>query len=250
VPVSCPPHSSPKSAPPLSAQADPPPSTLADGWAKGYFITEDLASEGGSSLRSLNGDAVWRISGAKPGNGVDCLLDGSLDTFWQSDGVAPHTVYIQFYRRSTVAEVCLYLDFKVDESYTPRRVHLRAGTTHNDLEDVRTLELDQPSGWVRVPVGDPNGKGLQRYLRTWYLQIVVSAMHQNGRDTHIRAIRVLGPPAPGMPEAGSGAGSAAAAAGAAAAGAAAAPPPSEGGVAGLARFAPPSFLTVAGGEVR
>ena len=153
-------------------------------------------------LRCLNSEAVWHISGARPGNGVDCVLDDSLETFWQSDGVAPHMLYAQFLRRTSVAEVCIYVDMKIDESYTPRKLAIRAGTTHHDLEEVRSLELDRPSGWVRVPVGNPNGRGAQRYLRTWYIQLVIFNMHQNGRDTHIRCLKILGPgqggPAPAL----------------------------------------------------
>lgn len=32
-----------------------------------------------------------------------------------------------------------------------------------------------------------------RPLRTFFLQIVVLAMHQNGRDTHIRQIKIYSP---------------------------------------------------------
>ena len=31
------------------------------------------------------------------------------------------------------------------------------------------------------------------YLKTWLLQLAVISNHQNGRDTHIRQIRVFGP---------------------------------------------------------
>ena len=174
---------------------------------------------------------MWHISGARPGNGVDCVLDDSLETFWQSDGVAPHMVFVQFLRRTSVAEVCIYVDFKIDESYTPRKLALRAGTTHHDLEEVRVLELDRPSGWVRIPVGDPRGRGLQRYLRTWYLQIVIYSMHQNGRDTHIRCLKVMGP---GLASASASASSAAAAPGGGAAAAAPGAAPASAAAGGAA----------------
>lgn len=87
----------------------------------------------------------------------------------------------------------MYLDYRLDESYTPKRITIRSGTTHHDLEEIRVIEIEQPIGWVRIPLGNPNGTGLQRYIRTWYIQIIISTMHQNGRDTHIRCIKVLGP---------------------------------------------------------
>ena len=55
------------------------------------------------------------------GFGVDQLRDDSNDTYWQSDGPQPHTVSIQFRRKTTVQDVCLYADYKADESYTPNR---------------------------------------------------------------------------------------------------------------------------------
>jgi anaphase-promoting complex subunit 10 len=183
-----------------------PPNTLAEGWKFGYYITdtleeEEVAGRGGGGeekeeedgLQTLNDQAVWHISGARPGNGVDCLLDTSLETFWQSDGVSPHMVYVQFLKRTTVAEICIYVDYKIDESYTPKKLSIRAGTTHHDLEEIRVLHLDKPSGWVRIPVGNPLGKGINRYLRTWYIQVIIYFMHQNGRDTHVRCMKVLGP---------------------------------------------------------
>ncbi len=54
------------------------PSTLAEGWKHGYFVTPDLDCEGGDALRCLNSEAVWKLSGARPGNGVDCILDSNV----------------------------------------------------------------------------------------------------------------------------------------------------------------------------
>jgi anaphase-promoting complex subunit 10 len=34
---------------------------------------------------------------------------------------------------------------------------------------------------------------LQEYLRAYFIQIAVLSNHQNGRDTHIRQIRIYGP---------------------------------------------------------
>ena len=55
------------------------------------------------------------------GFGVDQLRDGSLETYWQSDGPQPHLVNIQFRRKMTIQDIGIYADFKADESYTPNR---------------------------------------------------------------------------------------------------------------------------------
>ncbi len=39
-----------------------------------------------SQVREIGHHAIWSLSTAKPGNGVEQLRDGINDTFWQSDG--------------------------------------------------------------------------------------------------------------------------------------------------------------------
>lgn len=136
---------------------------------------------------------MWSLSTAKPGNGVDQLRDNNTDTYWQSDGTQPHLINIQFHKKMGIAEIGFYLDYKLDESYTPKKLSLKAGTTFHDLEEVHLLELEEPNGWVYIPVGDIANSGGQGVLRTHFLQIEVLAMHQNGRDTHIRQVKVFGP---------------------------------------------------------
>mmetsp|Transcript_36381 Transcript_36381/g.34405 ORF Transcript_36381/g.34405 Transcript_36381/m.34405 type:complete len:80 (+) Transcript_36381:289-528(+) len=46
-------------------------------------------------------------------------------------------------------------------------------------------------GWVTVPLPDPYGS--TGPLMTHLLQLRILSMHQNGRDTHIRQLKILGP---------------------------------------------------------
>ena len=99
--------------------------------------------------------AVWQLSSAKPGSGIEQLRDGNPDTYWQcvvvvlvtraltacaltsitrSDGTGSHHVNIQFLRKVTIDEVRIYLNYRIDESYTPQRIAIRAGTTYYDLQ--------------------------------------------------------------------------------------------------------------------
>jgi anaphase-promoting complex subunit 10 len=71
------------------------------------------------------------------------LRDGSLDTCWQSDGPQPHLVSIQFRRKVTIHDICIYADYKADESYTPNRISTRVGSHFNNLTELEQLELDQ-----------------------------------------------------------------------------------------------------------
>ena len=53
-----------------------------------------------------------------------------------------------------------------------------------------TVELSEPVGWVTLQLNDPTDR--DKLLRTHLLQLKVLSMHQNGRDTHIRQLKVLG----------------------------------------------------------
>lgn len=188
-------------------------------------MTDDPAVA--STVREIGKTACWSLSTAKPGNGVDQLRDSSLDTYWQSDGLQPHFINIQFARRQTVCAIALYMDFNLDESYTPKRMKIRVGETFHNLEEIRVVELREPRGWCVIPLWrkwgedvldsilDPHGDDdeddddntdgnnnrrrkkvplwKRKPMRTHFVQIGVTSMHQNGRDCHIRQVKIFGP---------------------------------------------------------
>jgi Anaphase-promoting complex, subunit 10 (APC10) len=154
-----------------------------------------------------------------------------------------------------LSAIALLLDFKLDESYTPSKIAIRAGTTYADLKEVgvpaalRTMlychcalvtssrdgthvassctgapaDADEPTGLVQhpafsarpavsVPCYDScslvhafhiadfadssstvvlcrDGTPLKAFL----VQVAVLLNHQNGRDSHLRQIRIFGP---------------------------------------------------------
>eukprot|EP00980_Cylindrotheca_fusiformis_P023427 scaffold10476_cov142-Cylindrotheca_fusiformis.AAC.2 len=105
-------------------------------------------------LREIGREALcWQLSSAKPGNGVEQIRDQSTDTYWQSDGVRqPHWIQVHFGRRVALSHVCLYLDYNLDESYTPKHLSIIVGMTTQDLTPaiypINTLvELNEPVGW-------------------------------------------------------------------------------------------------------
>ena len=64
--------------------------------------------------REIGNDAVWTLSSAKTGNGVEQLRDDITSTFWQSDGSQPHLINIQFMKKTRIQEISLFFDFKSD----------------------------------------------------------------------------------------------------------------------------------------
>ncbi|XP_031476235.1 anaphase-promoting complex subunit 10 isoform X1 [Nymphaea colorata] len=144
--------------------------------------------------------AAWSVSSFKQGNGVLSLTDGNLDTYWQSDGAQPHLVNIQFQKKVKLQLLVLYVDFKLDESYTPSKISIRAGDGFHNLKEVKMMELEKPIGWIHIPLSGSDPR--ETFIHTFMLQIAVLSNHLNGRDTHIRQIRVYGPrpnPVPHQP---------------------------------------------------
>jgi len=115
--------------------------------------------------RSIGHEAVWTLSSSKPGNGVAQIRDGNKDTYWQSDGAQPHLINIVFHKKTSVVEIGFYLDFNLDESYTPKKISVRAGSSFHDLKEIKAVELDEPVGWVYVPLVDKEVSQLERQNR-------------------------------------------------------------------------------------
>ena len=59
-----------------------------------------------------------------------------------------------------MVRIRVYLDFNLDESYTPTKMVFLAGMGGNDLVEFATWEGEAPTGWVDIPlegVGGRNG---------------------------------------------------------------------------------------------
>ena len=139
-----------------------------------------------TSLLEIGDQAVWSLSSCKPGFGVANLRDGCTDSYWQSDGPQPHHVNIEFLKKTSVIKLAVYVDYRVDESYTPSKISVKAGSHFHDLASVTTIELTEPSGWVFIDTIDKQNRPVRGFL----FQLSITANHQNGRDTHIRQVRV------------------------------------------------------------
>eukprot|EP00127_Corallochytrium_limacisporum_P005372 Clim_evm48s203 gene=Clim_evmTU48s203 len=152
------------------------------------------------SLREVGIVGRWTVSSAKNGMGVNNLRDGDLTSFWQSDGVQPHSIDVQFPRRINISMLRFYINYPGDESYTPQRLNIFAGTHFHDLHLVSEIELSEPSGWVSVSMG-VNKKGIGHLpLSCHHVQILVLSNHLNGRDTHVRQVEIWGPRRPLNPQ--------------------------------------------------
>ncbi|KAK3387885.1 anaphase-promoting complex, subunit 10-domain-containing protein [Podospora didyma] len=142
-------------------------------------------------LKEINNLAHFGVSSHKPGNGVDELLSDDLDKYWQSDGQQPHLLTIHFLRRVEIRAIRFYVDYNQDESYTPTHIIFYAGTGHHDLIQFAEVPLINPVGWQDVPISECGGGPDGHSLCCWIVQMHVKENHQNGKDTHIRGIKIF-----------------------------------------------------------
>lgn len=84
----------------------------------------------------------------------------------------------------------LYLDYELDESYTPIKMEVTAGTGPNLTIPFTTMVLNMPKGWIDVPISGAGGGPDGNSLCCWFVRIIVLENHQNGKDTHIRGVKV------------------------------------------------------------
>ncbi|XP_036088567.1 anaphase-promoting complex subunit 10-like [Rousettus aegyptiacus] len=88
------------------------------------------------TAQKIGSQALWSLSSCKPGFGVDQLQDENLETYCQSDVSQPYLVNIQF-RKITVKILCIYADYKSDESYTPSKISVRVGNNFHNLQEIQ-----------------------------------------------------------------------------------------------------------------
>ncbi|KAL4970348.1 anaphase promoting complex subunit DOC1 [Aspergillus stella-maris] len=121
-----------------------------------------------NDLREISSLASWTVSTHKPGCGVAALRSPDHTQYWQSDGPQPHTLTLHFFKLVAVVKIRVYLDFSLDESYTPTKMMFLAGMGGNDLVEFATWEGEGPCGWVDVPlesVGGQNGGWVRKRRR-------------------------------------------------------------------------------------
>ncbi|KAI1438579.1 anaphase-promoting complex, subunit 10-domain-containing protein [Xylaria sp. CBS 124048] len=141
-------------------------------------------------LKEISNLASFTVSSYKPGCGVKELRDDDVNQYWQSDGPQPHRLNIHFIKRVEIRALRLYLDYELDESYTPTKIQITAGTGPNLTIPFTTIELSQPKGWVDVPIAGAGGGPDGNSLCCFFVRVIILENHQNGKDTHIRGVKV------------------------------------------------------------
>ncbi|KIX99260.1 uncharacterized protein Z520_04836 [Fonsecaea multimorphosa CBS 102226] len=124
-------------------------------------------------LRDISSLATWTLSSTKPGCGLPQLRSPSPTLFWQSDGPQPHTLTLHFFKLVAIVKMRIYLDFELDESYTPTKMKFYAGMSEGSLVEFGTWEVNDTidpetgeahssieglRGWVDIPLKGVGGR--------------------------------------------------------------------------------------------
>lgn len=141
-------------------------------------------------LVEIGGSAEWNASSFKEGFGMRELRKDDPNAFWQSDGVQPHYIDLIFPKRVPVERVSLFTNYTIDESYTPCKISVLAGTAENDLLEVATCEMMEPVGWSHIVFSSVRADGV---LKAFYVRVKFISNHQNGKDTHLRCLKIFSP---------------------------------------------------------
>lgn len=141
-----------------------------------HHNAEDMKALAG--LRDISSLATWTLSSAKPGCALTQLRHPSPNYFWQSDGPQPHTLTLHFFKLVSIVKIRIYLDFKLDESYTPTKIKFFAGMSEGglvefanwDVEESLDPETGEPSssiekvrGWIEIPLKGVGGRDPRYY---------------------------------------------------------------------------------------
>lgn len=143
------------------------------------------------SMCNINHLAHWKPSSCKVGNSIDNALDDNPETYWQSDGVQPHQLDITFSKRIGIILIAFYFSLIADESYTPRLVKIYVGHSPSDALFYKSLEVRNVNGWVALTFQD--NRPSDHLLKCQFIRIMFPVNHENGKDTHLRGIRVFAP---------------------------------------------------------
>lgn len=109
----------------------------------------------------------------------------------RSDGTQPHNLTVYFVKKVGIREIRFYVDYDQDESYTPTRIVFKSGTSENNMIRFASMDLVSPKGWQKVPLEGVGGGPDGNTLFCWVLQVSVTENHQNGKDTHLRGIKIF-----------------------------------------------------------
>ncbi len=115
------------------------------------------------------------LSTFRKGLGVHELFSESLDEYWATDDVLPHLLTISFNKYTYVHSLKLYLNFEMDDSYTPEKFKIYFN------KNIVKIETKEINGEIKIPIGE--------YLIELNFKILEN--HSDGKDSRLRRFKVM-----------------------------------------------------------
>ncbi|EDO15384.1 hypothetical protein Kpol_460p19 [Vanderwaltozyma polyspora DSM 70294] len=153
--------------------------------------TQGIRLLNSNNLTNISHLAHWQPSSYKIGNPIENVLDDNMSTFWQSDGVQPHELCIYFSKRMDISLIAIFISLIADESYTPRLIKMYVGHSPADALFYKNIEIRNINGWAALTFED--NRSPDNLLKCQFVRLVLPINHENGKDTHLRGIRIYSP---------------------------------------------------------
>jgi hypothetical protein len=133
-----------------------------------------------AGLRDISSLATWTLSSSKPGCALAQLRHPSPMHFWQSDGPQPHTLTLHFFKLVAIVKMRIYLDYELDESYTPTKIKFFGGMSEGGLVEFgsweapevvdpetgeRTSNIESIRGWIDISLRGVGGRETRYHER-------------------------------------------------------------------------------------
>ncbi|KRH95335.1 anaphase-promoting complex subunit 10 [Pseudoloma neurophilia] len=117
------------------------------------------------------------LSSTKPGHRLADLLSSNPDSYWHTNDSLPHFFHVEFPVLTYIQKLTIDLSYDSDDSYTPEHISIFVDQKHQ-----QSRKLFEPEGTTVFEV--------KKSLFT--LDLVIRANHQEGRDSHVRGIKLYG----------------------------------------------------------
>lgn len=173
------------------------------------------------NMINVSNVCYWKASSYKAMHPIENVLNDDPESYWQSDGGQPHIVDIYFNKRVEVTLLALFFGFEVDESYSPSVMKVYVGDSINDLTYYEEWHIQRITQWYARkfpshPIKKDKSKNVETTsiyynrnksknkekneemkektlpVKCQVMRLSFPLNHDNGKDTHLRGIRIFG----------------------------------------------------------
>lgn len=150
------------------------------------------------NLVNISNIAYWKASSFKNLNPVENVINDDPESYWQSDGSQPHSIDIYFSKRVEITLLAMFFGFVIDESYSPKVIKVYIGDSPSDLNYFEEWHIERITQWYvrkftsfeEIKRSNETRVGRKPPVKCQMIRFVFPVNHDNGKDTHLRGIRI------------------------------------------------------------